>query len=519
MLDQMSLPLEGRHHSGFDDCLNICNIVTGLLQMGHCFTAPIVIEEDFDPTTEPSLLKDYNKTNLHMASIFAPLRAGEEEGDDDEEAEEGEGENGAQKLTKKKKKQALPGRVVVLRGLPWSASEEDVRQFFDGLNVVEQPDGVHLIHNRNGRPSGVAYVQFATAEEAKAALDRHNNYLGDRYIEVYASNEEKRDSVLAKLDGTTSTTTTETAAPIVGGSGGEEGAGNGGGKQELMTNVRPGDWYCPNCGDHQFASRNVCRKCSTPRSYDYIAMTSATTENVPPLLAGGVGGVGSEAMTNDGLIMVPPTITAGTGMGMMATRPGDWYCPNCADMNFASRQACRKCGTPSPLLGGGFGGGLPTAAAAAATTAIATGTGLTEIRAGDWLCPSCQDLNFASRAVCRKCRTPNPFTTGVNATAAGSGGGGRGHTHQHNNYRGRGGGGGGGGGRGGGGGYRGASGRGGGGGGAGGRSVTARPGDWFCACSELNFASRAVCRRCGGPRSAAQQVVEEEEGGGGDGQE
>ncbi len=26
-----------------------------------------------------------------------------------------------------------------------------------------------------------------------------------------------------------------------------------------------GDWYCVNCGDHQFASRIVCRKCSAPR--------------------------------------------------------------------------------------------------------------------------------------------------------------------------------------------------------------------------------------------------------------
>jgi hypothetical protein len=31
-----------------------------------------------------------------------------------------------------------------------------------------------------------------------------------------------------------------------------------------------------------------------------------------------------------------------------------------------------------------------------------------EIRSGDWLCPMCRDLNFASRQVCRKCNTVRP---------------------------------------------------------------------------------------------------------------
>ena len=33
-------------------------------------------------------------------------------------------------------------------------------------------------------------------------------------------------------------------------------------------NRRPGDWNCPECGDHQFATRTECRKCGTPKPTD-----------------------------------------------------------------------------------------------------------------------------------------------------------------------------------------------------------------------------------------------------------
>lgn len=35
--------------------------------------------------------------------------------------------------------------------------------------------------------------------------------------------------------------------------------------QQPKDNRNPNDWECPQCGDHVFASRANCRKCSTPR--------------------------------------------------------------------------------------------------------------------------------------------------------------------------------------------------------------------------------------------------------------
>ena len=47
-----------------------------------------------------------------------------------------------------------------MRGLPWSASEDDIREFFSGHSIAA--GGVHLSMNRQGRPSGEAYVVFTS---------------------------------------------------------------------------------------------------------------------------------------------------------------------------------------------------------------------------------------------------------------------------------------------------------------------------------------------------------------------
>ena len=67
-----------------------------------------------------------------------------------------------------------------------------------------------------------------------------------------------------------------------------------------MSNFRPGDWNCPGCSNHNFASRTTCKQCSMPAP----AKTSATD------------------------------------------RPGDWRCSQCTMLNFAKRTACFTCSTP-----------------------------------------------------------------------------------------------------------------------------------------------------------------------------
>lgn len=70
------------------------------------------------------------------------------------------------------------------------------------------------------------------------------------------------------------------------------------------------------------------------------------------------------------------------------SRPGDWICPKCSDMQFASRRECRSCGEPRPTTmskpkGASFG-------------------------SNDWTCPSCGDHQFARNVKCRQCGEPKP---------------------------------------------------------------------------------------------------------------
>lgn len=73
--------------------------------------------------------------------------------------------------------------VVRMRGLPWSANESDIRLFFQGIPI--EKDGIHITLNREGRPSGEAYVVFETEEDAKSALKRDKEKIGERWIDIF----------------------------------------------------------------------------------------------------------------------------------------------------------------------------------------------------------------------------------------------------------------------------------------------------------------------------------------------
>lgn len=79
--------------------------------------------------------------------------------------------------------------VVRLRGLPFSASEQDVFAFFAQHNIVERiaegSDAVRLLEP-NGRPSGVCIVRMRQHADAELAVQELNGqWMGSRYVEVF----------------------------------------------------------------------------------------------------------------------------------------------------------------------------------------------------------------------------------------------------------------------------------------------------------------------------------------------
>lgn len=75
----------------------------------------------------------------------------------------------------------------------------------------------------------------------------------------------------------------------------------------MSSTVRPGDWTCAECGNNNFARRDVCKMCNKAKSGGGVATTTA----------------------------------------VLGKRPGDWDCA-CGELNFAVGSECRQCKRVKP---------------------------------------------------------------------------------------------------------------------------------------------------------------------------
>jgi len=75
-------------------------------------------------------------------------------------------------------------RAVKARGLPWSATAEEVVNFFSKCSITGGVNGVHFTTNRDGRPSGECFVELDTEDDVNEALKMDHKDMGRRYVEV-----------------------------------------------------------------------------------------------------------------------------------------------------------------------------------------------------------------------------------------------------------------------------------------------------------------------------------------------
>mmetsp|Transcript_8982 Transcript_8982/g.25815 ORF Transcript_8982/g.25815 Transcript_8982/m.25815 type:complete len:253 (+) Transcript_8982:104-862(+) len=138
------------------------------------------------------------------------------------------------------------------------------------------------------------------------------------------------------------------------------GGGRGRGRQ---NNYKPGDWECPECGQHNFASRTECFRCDAP-----------VPENA------------SQALPRN-------------------FRPGDWICPECNSHNFSNKTECFRCDADKPAnyvdpeIPNSFRDNRESSGPS--------------MRPGDWMCPDCNAHNFARNMSCFKCNVERPEDAGA----------------------------------------------------------------------------------------------------------
>jgi len=156
--------------------------------------------------------------------------------------------------------------------------------------------------------------------------------------------------------------------------------------------MRPGDWCCSSCGNHNYASKMACNKCQIPKMQSMFGGGQVPVMANQGWPAPVMANPGWPAMDNN--VAPHPALMMGKGQGAMMTgkgqgRPGDWTCHACGNHNYASRTTCNKkeCGIAKDVFIAKSG-----------------------MRPGDWLCPMCTNHNYADKVACKKCSHPRGNT-------------------------------------------------------------------------------------------------------------
>lgn len=73
--------------------------------------------------------------------------------------------------------------ILKVKGIPFKATAADVRKFFSGYKI--KPDGVSFIMHADGRPTGMAFIEFETPQEAVRAMEKDRAKFGPEYGERF----------------------------------------------------------------------------------------------------------------------------------------------------------------------------------------------------------------------------------------------------------------------------------------------------------------------------------------------
>uniref|UniRef100_A0A1I7V174 RRM domain-containing protein n=1 Tax=Caenorhabditis tropicalis TaxID=1561998 RepID=A0A1I7V174_9PELO len=107
---------------------------------------------------------------------------------------------------------AANAHIVRMRGLPYDCTDAQIRAFFEPLKLT---DKILFITRTDGRPTGDAFVQFETEEDAQQGLKKHRNIIGQRYIELFKSTAAEVQQVVKRCNLINSQTTVTNAVEMI----------------------------------------------------------------------------------------------------------------------------------------------------------------------------------------------------------------------------------------------------------------------------------------------------------------
>ncbi|GJD12630.1 Epithelial splicing regulatory protein 1 [Galdieria sulphuraria] len=187
MTNFLDIPLVTANN-GLEDCYSIAAIITQMLLQGYVFSVPeLISNEEWFKGGLPSVGNGGVHLAVPLPAIPIPydLQSSSLLGSAIEASPVAAG--------------VPTGSIIRLRGLPWSATKEDVLNFLEGAQVI--PCAVHFVLNQQGKPRGEAFVQLLSVDDVNRALELHRQVLGHRYIEVFKSTPQEMSTVLSRQNG------------------------------------------------------------------------------------------------------------------------------------------------------------------------------------------------------------------------------------------------------------------------------------------------------------------------------
>jgi len=212
----------------------------------------------------------------------------------------------------------------------------------------------------------------------------------------------------------------------------------GGFAANSMAGVPAGSWSCPDCGNVNFPTRDVCNgrngRCGRPRQQQLPqqmqmqqqqqqASAQASSLHAVALLAaqammrsGTVNPVALEAVQRLAAAAVQGQVGGAAAAaapqlarGAAPTVPeGSWVCILCKNVNYPTRLSCnaKNCGRPRAEVDGGPPGGFEV-------------TGTASPNLGNWMCTACGNTNYPTRYFCnaKNCGRPRAEVDGGPAPA------------------------------------------------------------------------------------------------------
>lgn len=141
---------------------------------------------------------------------------------------------------------------VYVGNLAWNVKWQDLKDHMRQAGEVKNARVLTMDGTERGKSKGAGIVQYGSKWDADNAIATLNgSELMGREIVV----DEWTGGSGGPKKGGDFSGKGQKAAPIT--NGGKAGGGKAWNNQEM----KPGDWVCPNCGDHQFAKNTSCRSC------------------------------------------------------------------------------------------------------------------------------------------------------------------------------------------------------------------------------------------------------------------